>query len=104
VCTAHRSDGTPCRKAPILGGTVCDVHGGRAPQVKRSAQERLAMMVDPAIVELRRIMLESEIDSVRLIAIRDVLDRALGKPQQHVDVTSQGEQIKAYVGVDLDKV
>jgi hypothetical protein len=31
-------------------------------------------------------------------------DHTYGKPQQHVDVTSQGDQIKAYVGVELDRV
>lgn len=37
-------------------------------------------------------------------ALKLMAEYAYGKPQQHVDVTSQGEQIKAYVGVDLDRV
>jgi hypothetical protein len=49
-------------------------------------------------------MNKADSDAVKLAAVRDILDRGLGKPQQHVDVTSQGEQIKAYVGVQLDKV
>lgn len=41
-CTAHSSrTGKPCAKAPIVGGTVCTVHGGRAPQVKAKAAERI---------------------------------------------------------------
>jgi len=47
-CTAKSSrTGNPCRQAPINGGTVCGTHGGRAPQVRRKAQERLADLIDP---------------------------------------------------------
>lgn len=52
LCKAKSARGTrPCKKAPILGGVVCDRHGGRAPQVKAKAQERireaLADLIDP---------------------------------------------------------
>lgn len=40
-CTAHTSAGNPCRKAPILGGTVCGTHGGRAPHVRAAANARV---------------------------------------------------------------
>jgi len=40
-CTAHRSDGAPCRAWAIRGGRVCSVHGGRAPQVREAARRRL---------------------------------------------------------------
>lgn len=72
-----------------MGGTVCDVHGGRAPQVKRSAQERLAEMVDPLLTELFRIAQSGDSDAVRLAAIKDALDRAGYKPKDRVDVTVQ---------------
>lgn len=103
-CTAHRTSGEQCRKVAIRGGTVCASHGGSAPQVKLAAEERLKAMVEPALVELERIMRWADTDAVKLSAVKDILDRGLGKPQQHVDVTSQGEQIKAYVGVDLERV
>lgn len=48
-------------------------------------------------------MAEGEGEDCRF-ALKLLAEYAYGKPQQHVDVTSQGEQIKAYVGVDLDKV
>lgn len=41
-CRAHRSDGEPCKRPPIRGGTVCSSHGGRAPAVRAAADRRLA--------------------------------------------------------------
>lgn len=42
-CTAtSNATGNRCRRSAILGGTVCYVHGGRAPQVKAAAERRLA--------------------------------------------------------------
>jgi hypothetical protein len=46
ACVATTKRG-PCRKAPILGGTVCATHGGSAPQVKAKAAERLMDLIDP---------------------------------------------------------
>jgi len=43
-CTAKaKRSGFQCKKDAILGGTVCQKHGGGAPQVKRKANERLAL-------------------------------------------------------------
>lgn len=36
-CSAHRRDGEQCGAKAIKGGTVCRVHGGSAPQVRRNA-------------------------------------------------------------------
>ena len=43
-----------CKKAAVLGATVCQTHGAGAPQVKRAARERLSDMVDPALGALAR--------------------------------------------------
>lgn len=41
-CEARaKSTGKQCQRAPIRGGNVCLVHGGKAPQVKASASRRL---------------------------------------------------------------
>ena len=85
-CLAHKSNGDPCRARPIAGGTVCRVHGGSAPQVKRAAEERIADMVDPALTQLLRIVRSGDSDAVQLAAIKDVLDRAGYKPKEKVDL------------------
>jgi hypothetical protein len=68
---------------------VCGSHGGRAPQVKKAAAERLAEMVDPLLTELFRIAQSGENDAVRLAAIKDALDRAGYKPREKVDISQQ---------------
>lgn len=42
--------GRPCRRWSIRGGYVCPSHGGRAPQVKAKARERLAELAAAAIL------------------------------------------------------
>lgn len=42
-CTARRSsDGEPCKNFAMNGAKVCHAHGGRSPQVRRRAAERVA--------------------------------------------------------------
>src|SRR3989304_6396929 len=45
-CKAKSKHG-PCKASAIKGGMVCGMHGGRAPQVRRKAAERLADLIDP---------------------------------------------------------
>ena len=45
-CKAKSHHG-PCKAFAIKGGMVCGMHGGRAPQVRRKAAERLADLIDP---------------------------------------------------------
>lgn len=94
-CRAHSRSGDQCRQHAIRGGVVCVTHGGAAPQVKRSAHERLAEMVDPLLSELFRIAQSGENDAVRLSAIKDALDRAGYKPPDRIQQT--GEMTVRYV-------
>jgi hypothetical protein len=81
-CTAKsKQSGTRCKRSPIPGGAVCALHGGKAPQVVRTARARLAALVDPALATLGVLMKRPTLAHVRLGAARDVLDRAgIGKP------------------------
>src|SRR3990167_11007781 len=80
ICGKRTRAGKPCQKSPIKGGTVCRLHGGSAPQVKRAAKLRLLELVDPAIATLARIMATSENEALRLKAADSILDRG-GRPK-----------------------
>lgn len=44
-CTAHRTtDGLPCNAWSVRGATVCRVHGGMAPWVRRAAAARIELL------------------------------------------------------------
>lgn len=59
-CTATNRKGEPCGLPPIKGGFVCHLHGGNAPQVRRSAKERLLGLIDPAMHALLRALRSGE--------------------------------------------
>lgn len=40
-CAGTNKSGSQCGRAPIPGGTVCNFHGGKAPQVANAARARL---------------------------------------------------------------
>ena len=83
-----------CRKQAIYGGTVCRMHGGAAPQVKKKARERLNDLVDPAIKRLKLAVEENTSSStVAVTAAKDILDRTGHKPvDKHEDVTKESEE------------
>jgi hypothetical protein len=84
ICSAHRSTGEPCRAFAVRGARVCIAHGGGAPQVKIAAEERLRSLVHPAISGLEELIRTADSDSVRLSAIRDLLDRTGYRPTEKV--------------------
>lgn len=87
-CTAtSKQSGERCKRAPIVGGFVCEMHGGKAPEVRKSARERLLAMVDPALDALLRALKtgppcehcgrsDADRDPAVLRAVQLVLDRA----------------------------
>jgi hypothetical protein len=48
---------------------------------------RLAALVDPAITELQQLIGQADSDSVRLSAIKDILDRTGYKPTEKIQST-----------------
>jgi len=89
LCSAHKTNGEPCKKPPIKGSNVCRVHGGAAIQTKRKAQVRLLMAADRLTAQLVEIAEDKkQPPAVRLAAIRDALDRAglTAKTELDIDV------------------
>lgn len=87
VCTARRRNGTQCLNYAIRGASVCRLHGGSAPQVKRAAQVRLLMAAEGLAGLLVRMAYDDKLPpAVRLAAIRDGLDRAGLAPKGSVSV------------------
>ena len=91
-CTGtSKQSGTRCRRAAILGGRVCHIHGGNAPHVREAAEERLRALQHPAIDRMAKLIDQNEFPSVAYAASRDVLDRTLGKPVESVSVDHTGD-------------
>ena len=104
-CTKRRSNGEPCQKVAIKGHYVCATHGGSAPQVRRTAREHLDALAHPAVRELERLLAAADSDAVKLATAKDILDRAGYAAVKKTDLTSGGQPlVKAYVGVDIERV
>jgi hypothetical protein len=70
-CGRKRVNGLPCREWALRGQTVCHLHGGKAPQNLRKAEERMRDLVHPAIGSLAR-----QIEADQFAAVKYVLDWA----------------------------
>jgi hypothetical protein len=109
-CSAKSNrSGKQCGRAAIIGGTVCWVHGGAAPQVRKAALRRIHSLVDPALETLALAMAHS-IEGMEdgnaptpegIRAARDVLSRAGYDPAQH-HVVDDGDGQDS--GDDLDEI
>ena len=77
MCSANRSDGNPCNGPARHGATVCNVHGGKAPQVIRKAHERIFEAIDPVLASLITMALDGDlVPRERIAASRLLLDVA----------------------------
>jgi hypothetical protein len=85
TCGRRTRSGGTCTQWAMRGQTVCKMHGGKSPQALRTAAERLAALVDPALAELGKLVEDAENDAIKLAAIKDVLDRAGFKPRERIE-------------------
>jgi hypothetical protein len=86
-CTAHNRQGGVCGHWATPGQRVCFLHGSKSPQAVANAEERLKALVHPAITGLQELINNADSDSVRLSAIRDLLDRTGYKPSEKIEST-----------------
>jgi hypothetical protein len=107
-CTATNRMNARCQRAPIVGGFVCSLHGGKAEHVKRAARERLLALVDPAVDSLLRALRsgdpcdrcgrsDSDKDPVVLRAAQIVLDRCGFGPSATVAIGPAPELTSPWV-------
>ena len=74
-CTARsKRSGKRCRKWTRRGAAVCPMHGGKAPQVERKAEDRMLALQDPAVAAVARAVNGKDID-VALRGSKVVFDR-----------------------------
>lgn len=80
--------GNRCVKYAVRGANVCGSHGGSLPEVKRAAQQRLAMAADRASAQLIHIALTKRgvADKDRIKALTEILDRAGVQGKQTIEV------------------
>ncbi|WP_346007164.1 hypothetical protein [Janibacter terrae] len=86
-CTAKaKATGLRCERAPIKGGTVCYVHGGKAGQVRAAAERRLA--AEKVEREMRRALAEEPIDRILdpLAQVESLAAEALAMKDRLADV------------------
>jgi hypothetical protein len=78
----------------MRGSTVCQTHGGRAPQVKASAAQRIRDLAPTALDVIEALLSEPDAPGIRLAAARDLLDRAGFSPKQRIE--HSGEVANGY--------
>ena len=66
-CHATTRDGDQCEHWSMHGQRVCHMHGGKAPQNKRKAEERMLALIDPAVSSLARQIENDEFPAVKFV-------------------------------------
>ncbi len=94
VAKSKRS-GERCKRRPIRGGTVCSMHGGKAPAVKAAAEQRQAeAAADAAVAKLLWVGLDQATPVKDPIGL---LERLAGALEQMTDVV--GSRVNELRGV-----
>lgn len=98
-CTAHsKRTGAPCNNPPVVGLTVCRMHGGATRAAKNAARRRIDEAAERMAKQLLRIADSADSEAVRLAAVKDALDRAGLKPPDKVDVEVGVKPYEAMLG------
>jgi len=82
------------------------MHGGAAPQNRRKAEERLALLVDPALEALADLVDFGESGQIRLRAAKVILDYAGYQPHRTPEyiTTSMIERELARVNAEIEEL
>jgi len=101
VCHARRTNGQPCRKAAIRGGTVCYTHGGASRQVREKAAMYLISQAYPAARKMAE-LINHRNGMIALAASKDILDRTGHKAIERIE--QDGRMIVEIEFVDRGRV
>jgi hypothetical protein len=101
-CTGHRPNGARCKRWPLRGATVCDSHGGGAPQVaaKAAIRHEVAQWFpggtteDPGEVLLRMVTVTSE----RVALYASLLEEQYQKAAAGDETTTLPARIGVLIG------
>jgi hypothetical protein len=81
-----KHSGQACRNWAMHGQTVCRIHGGKAPQALRKAEQRIRDLEHPAISQVAFEMQHGDTSAVRFAAARWLLEllghKAIERVQQ----------------------
>lgn len=90
-----------CRKWAVAGSVVCEIHGGKSPQVQAKARERLLEAADRAASRLAELV-ESPDEQIAVRAATALLDRS-GHGPTGTQVNVDGGKVRYELpGVDLE--
>ena len=85
-CAAtSKQSGRRCQRAPAIGQTTCHYHGAASPQAKRSAQERLRELLDPALSGLEKALASDDLAAV-VRSAQLILDRCGFHPTRKLEL------------------
>lgn len=73
-CKAHTRSGGQCKNPPVTGATVCRMHGGSSPQVRKAAEVRAAKMT--AEQTAQRMVARAGVDADPIEHLLESLHRA----------------------------
>ena len=108
-CTAHNRAGAPCGKFAMRGMTVCRNHGGANPQAQAKAAEmveiaelRLRNLAPRAVAELESLVTHASSEAVRLGAANSLVDRAVGRATEKIQVAAAITVRRPWLDLGLD--
>ena len=105
-CTAKaKSTQDRCKNQAIMGGTVCRIHGGAAPQVRAVAARRvLESFVTPALIRLEALLTDPTVpDSVAMRAVDSTLDRGGYAAPKQVDIRLTDAMVEREIALRIEE-
>jgi len=75
-CSGTNRSGNQCKRPPVPGGRVCQIHGGATPIAIHAARLRLLALVEPALETLFEAMEQTDHWPSAVKAAEILMDRA----------------------------